>query len=316
MIISPSFPPIVQACSTLAALAYTTSTQLLLQQLAEPALGLPPGATLAWGPANRGSNHVFVVNGLHTDDLRPRVIVAIRGTVLEAESLFEDADLTLTALPWSPTRYPQARISQGICDAVQHIQAMVGGPASATLLSFLNTLPLNTEIVVTGHSQGGCLASVVSLWLSEALATPGRAIVPYTFAGESAGDANVTQAFNETFQSGVRFYNTLDVVPKAWNEADLATISDLYPANGPRCDVLWRGLLDVAKVRAVGKGFAQPQGGHALPGQVYDDHGLLQFADEIGSQHCSLYYMWLTGVSLSSVRIVNPCWSPPTAPSA
>jgi len=305
----PPLDPLVQASSLLAALAYVTPTGTLQKYLADPALRLGGRVELVWGPEEKETNRVFVVKTLDGDT--PRYVVAVRGTVPDLRSLFENVDLSLVELPWKTSRYARARISEGVAMAVEHIQSLRGGTRSEGLVEFLAASEPGAEIAVTGHSQGGTVASVLSLWLNEALPGSGRRVIPLTFAAQTAGPASFAEAFDRTFDEGGRYYNELDVVPRTWAESTLATIADLYPGSGPKCDWMWRQVLKGLEDCVAGKGFEQPSRAYALPGRVYDERGLLAFADEMDAQHDHLLYAWLTGVPVSVIRVIEPGWQPP-----
>ncbi len=98
------------------------------------------------------------------------------------------------------------------------------------------------EVVVTGHSKGGALASTVALWLAETQGRPttsserwdpsGRATVScYSYAGPTAGDADFAAHSDRVIGSRChRIANQLDVVPHAWTLTDLGKIPTLYDA--------------------------------------------------------------------------------------
>ena len=93
-----------------------------------------------------------------------------------------------------------------------------------------------TEINVTGHSKGGALANVVGLWLADTQRHAGQwdplgkaTVSCYSFAGPTAGNAAFAAHFHAMFGTrSRRITNTLDVVPHAWDAAELRQISDLY----------------------------------------------------------------------------------------
>lgn len=97
------------------------------------------------------------------------------------------------------------------------------------------------DVVVTGHSKGGALASTVALWLAD---TQGEATVPeqsrwdprrkatvrcFSFAGPTAGNAAFAQRSDAIIGPRChRIANALDVVPQAWAPDDLREIPTLY----------------------------------------------------------------------------------------
>lgn len=106
------------------------------------------------------------------------------------------------------------------------------------------------DVMVTGHSKGGALASTVALWLHDTQGTDvpaseqwdpgGQATVRcHSFAGPTAGNAAFAAHSNRAL-SGVctRFVNTNDLVPHAWALADVQNIAKL-----------WDGTFDRAPLR-------------------------------------------------------------------
>jgi hypothetical protein len=102
------------------------------------------------------------------------------------------------------------------------------------------------DVVVTGHSKGGALASSLALWLAETRGTldvdppsrwdpDGKATVRFfSYAGPTAGNAAFAARSNGT--PGLechRIANALDVVPHAWQASDVAAISTLYDGARP-----------------------------------------------------------------------------------
>ncbi|MEM7194537.1 MAG: hypothetical protein AAF402_06275 [Pseudomonadota bacterium] len=259
---------------------------------------------LVWGPVTYESNLMYIVQGPKTQYGR-KFAVAIRGTVWTPTSIFEDIELDLESLPWTDPSAPAGtRIAKGIRHGFERLAAMqqpTGGGRVETALEFLKRQPGRNEIIVTGHSQGGCLASLVPLWLKTELASTGAIVKPFTFAGETAGNQDFANYFASTFSNPIRFYNQLDIVPRGWNYDTLKSIKLLYPGNGPKCDWFYDGLIDVA-MDAAGHNYFQPNNGAALDGRVYDENGWFPFVDEITAQHSHIYYMYLMGIPLSVIQ--------------
>jgi hypothetical protein len=70
-------------------------------------------------------------------------------------------------------------------------------------------------IVITGHSLGGCLATVLSTYFANLFKT--ATIVPHPFAPPSAGNAAWAALYQTTFANGGQvWWNTADIVPNAF----------------------------------------------------------------------------------------------------
>ncbi|WP_299116380.1 lipase family protein [uncultured Winogradskyella sp.] len=214
---------IPQICITLAALAYDSNTELI-SELANKSLATQANWSLAWGPVDNGSNRVYVVkNGLTNE-----YVVAIRGTVKSVESMFIDADsFYLAPLPWN---MGENMISDGMSDAWTHINNMVDSKTGQNLYQFISHFASNTTVYVTGHSQGGCLASVVALWLAQTFNH--IKVYPITFAAETAGNKAFATVYQTAFLfGGLRVFNPNDIVPMGF--ADIDKIKHLYGSEPP-----------------------------------------------------------------------------------
>ncbi len=99
------------------------------------------------------------------------------------------------------------------------------------------------NLYVTGHSLGGCMATVTALYL----AAQSWAVAPtfgvYTFAAPTAGLQAFADFYDATFpDNSWRIYNDWDVVPNAW--ASLQNVIDnFYPSPGPGQTAVVHSLL-------------------------------------------------------------------------
>ena len=317
-----------QVAATLSAIAYLRgSTQSetftkMAKALQQANLPTKQQWSLVWGPVTNESDLMFIAQGPLTGFGRKYAVV-IRGTIWTLESIMQDLELSPIDLPWSDPNAPEGvKISTGIGHAFNRLRSMTQNYPRGVMsaLDFLRNLKGQNEIIVTGHSLGGCLASVVPLWLKTEFASKGTAIRPYTFAGQCAGNQSFANYFAFTFPQTTRYYNVLDIVPKLWNTASLVSIRNLYPGSGPKCDDFWDALIDVAIYEA-GNNYFQPNNGYELKGKVYDEKGDFEFTKEAMSQHSHIYYMYLTGIPLNVIQGTpfNPglgsgWWPPEIAP--
>ena len=166
-------------------------------------------------------------------------------------------------------------------------------PGGVSLLDFLRTLiatesgPVN--IYVVGHSKGGPLAAALALWLADTQGTTvlgaeqwdpnhDAQISMCTFAAPTPGNSSFADHFRKQIANDYRVCNPLDVVPHAWNAAEVGQIPDLY--NGEL--KILKGLVDaltpvLERLDYQHEGPAQPwpapqQKSGTLPAQIAFQH--------------------------------------------
>ena len=239
------------AAMSLAGITYLSETGPGLIGPALQALGETAGGpwTLKWGPATDEGIMIYVAQSAGGS-----WGVAIRGSLSDDDmagffaNWFEDAD-AVTQQPWL---YPQsvegARISSGMNDALDEAMGLTDPATDLSLMDFLRSaLPAaGAELMVTGHSLGGGLTTVVASWLYDQLPKSGRlsgfTITPYTFAAPSAGNAAFAAHYDAIFgANSYRCLNTQDIVPMAYTNP--GGIQAEYPPPGQLLgdysDLLW-----------------------------------------------------------------------------
>jgi triacylglycerol lipase len=292
------------AAMSLAAITYLSESDPSQQksQISAALLALPAAAggpwTLEWGPANNAGNLVFVALNSSKDVYA----VAVRGTVEDDvtgffTNILEDLD-ALSLVPWL---YPQtvtgAQIASGTNIALAQVIAMTDPVTDLGLLDYLRSVisGSDAQIIVTGHSLGGTLTSVVAPWIADQLPKAGNtgtvAVTPYTYAAPSAGNQAFVDYYTKLFPNSYRGVNTYDLAPMAWNE--LASIQAMYTSPG---QLLWDyskvlyALVESAKL-TVGQSYAQTNqqaGTDSFQGPAI---GKLSFAAEAMTQHDHNVYL-------------------------
>ena len=252
-----------------------------------------------WGPAvdDENANLAYVAAEYDSGGRPIATVVVLRGTDVTDNVLgdlweaFEDLQVAVQyPLPWMSNS--PAQVAGGTLDALTTIQGMLSG--GATLREFLTAFlgRSRTGLVVTGHSLGGCLASVLAPWLSLALRSNGIAVsvLPVTYAAPTAGNGAFAAYLGSMFPNGRRYYNSLDMVPHGWS--DLGGVKRLYDEYGLSTPLWVNGLIDVWQdaIWAGGASYVQPGGAGRLPGTF-----CLQFdwLDEISTQHDHRTYISL-----------------------
>ena len=207
---------------------------------------------VVWGPAlysfafNLGrhiDNAIFVVRNGTTNEYA----VAVAGTDARslADWLFEDYMVHKTvAWPFAAPSDPAPRISHATSTGLNILLNLMpcgelpGG--GKQLITFLGTVVNDqpTTVYTTGHSLGGALSPTLALalqdlrsqWDPNGMAT----VLPFAFAGPTPGDAAFAAYFRSRFANPMqRIWNDLDIVPHAWDVAQLKQIPTLYGAPGP-----------------------------------------------------------------------------------
>jgi triacylglycerol lipase len=247
---------------TLAGLCYAPRRRIS-EHLADSTLATEGAWRIVWGPVETVANLIYVAHSARANTYT----VAIRGTVptpgpAQLLNLYQDLAVG-QAVPWM---YPEAdgvRIARGTADALRALLFATSG--EETLETFLRRAVLpGTRIVVTGHSLGGCLATVLAAFLRHRV--PDMAIEPITFAAPTAGSTEFAGRFDALFPGAPRYFNRLDLVPMAW--AGLEDVGTLFPEPGPRCPSAFRDAarLVVRWLRRAGVSYAHPSGGIELIG--------------------------------------------------
>ena len=309
----PTVDPLTLATLDLCNVAYvpdiTTIPGLVVQT---PALTQGGAWSCLWGPAQSSdeSNLAFVAGYSAQPGLAVQSIcVAIRGTDLFLgediwgilAQIWQDLDATSQVpLPWAPPGNP-ARIAQGTRDGLRIIQALTdqkGLSLGDYLEGFLGAAS-NCDVasVVTGHSLGGCLASVAAPWIEAIRPASYKGIVqPVTFAAPTAGNADFAAYYGTTFPTARRFQNTLDVIPLAFQ--NLTNVVDIYSPDGLDApDIVWTGIFGMqALLDYHGVTYAQPPRGTQLVSGIFlpeDQHDW--YAQALHQHHLATYLSLLTG---------------------
>ena len=133
------------------------------------------------------------------------------------------------------------------------------------LAAFVSDADGPVEIVVTGHSKGGALATTLALWLADTQGAEGIAdadrwdptrkatVHAFSYAGPTAGNAAFARHSDHVIGARChRVVNRLDVVPRAWDVETLSDVPALFEAPVHRPAVVERLIGDLIEgVRAL-----------------------------------------------------------------
>jgi lipase (class 3) len=222
---------------TLSTLAYVDENRTATQQqmINEINAGLEQAGyeawQVVWGPALNAdrSNLAYIARNNQTGQLA----ISIRGSDFSFWLNWIEDLAAIRLVPYDefvPSATAAAQIAFGTAIGLRQILGLRDGTTS--LEAFLTAAPKETPILITGHSLGGCLASVLAPCVASWVGSPSSFSV-YTIAAPSPGNADFADYYNALFtdQSGdstaFRFFNNLDIVPNAW--ASLETVETYYP---------------------------------------------------------------------------------------
>jgi lipase (class 3) len=217
---------------------------------------------VVWGPgltADR-ANMLYTAGAADTN----QIAVAVRGTDWSFWlNWIENFASVLPLVPFTAVLRQLAsgtpQIAAGTNLGLNLLLAASGATSTGEqmdIASFVTSRTAGTDTFVTGHSLGGCLASVLAPTLAYELGSAASLKV-YTFAAPSAGNDDFVAYFNRLFadppssvSTAFRLYNNLDIVPTSW--ASLPDITDLYvPA--PACTQQMKRLIAWAQERVAGE---------------------------------------------------------------
>jgi lipase (class 3) len=262
-----------QIMMTLAAFASTAQKQWLLEpidwqqqrmfkwindSLKDTSIATAGAWKAIWvGLSKDGANMSYIAQ----NESANQFALCIRGTDFDIQvDKDEDDDVGQTASFAQQAGAP-ATISQGAMEAFTELTGPVYSNDKTTLAQKIEALANGNpgaQFFITGHSLGGCMATVLALYLQN-LARGWQQKVSfqvYTFAAPTAGLEDFATLFARTFaQSSWRVFNVWDVVPHAWQS--MANVETFYPG-GPTPGLLLLGIIK-QKAGSVGANrYAQP----------------------------------------------------------
>jgi triacylglycerol lipase len=310
---------------TLATLALCTASYLPDITTIPAAVARTPPLTTGgqwkciWGPVQDSdeSNLALVAGYFAGSNTGPQAVcVTVRGTDFDItdiwgmlEQIWEDLDVSdPQPMPWALD--DPARIASGTLDGLAIIQGLIAN--GQTLGQFLATFfaqsaNANVTILVTGHSLGACLATIVATWIRVLLPNFRGVIQPITFAAPTAGDSEFATYYDELFPTARRFQNSLDVIPLAYY--DLGSINSIY-ANDmlDTPDIIWLGVLGMeAALDIMEASYVQPsQGQQILPGAFLLNDATDWYAQALHQHHLATYLALLTGTQVDTTALPAP----------
>jgi len=262
---------------------------------------------LVWGPTTNQGNLAYVALNAAKD----LYAVVIRGTVsTESWAMFDnvlqDAD-GLSLVDWVFPQNSGAEVAAGFQDGLENIIVAPDPTTNYTLMDFLRPAlaSSNAQLLVTGHSLGAGLATMVALWLQNQLPNNNgpayTTITPITFAAPGIGNKGFADLYDSTFPNSLRYVNQYDVVPMGY-----ASIETLIKQYSP-APTLWDySEVTYLALEVIGAGTDlvyvqtnQNQGTISFAGPTPSSSNT--FPAEVEIQHAtSTYLAYLTGTNTAS----------------
>ncbi|MFI0902570.1 IPT/TIG domain-containing protein [Streptomyces sioyaensis] len=273
-------PTIAQVTMTLAALAATGATPRpsgetpeqqteriitgIDAQLNDPSLATQGEWQLVWlALSEANANMAYIARSTNGSN---EFAVVARGTDADLTDILEDLDVgTVVPFPESGSPKPIA-VSKGAMDAFKRVvnARSIASPSPNVTLTqalavALKSAPSSPQptVYLTGHSLGGCIATMLAPYLQAQTWTHQPKFAVITYAAPTAG----VQSFVDYFDSvpwviDERQNNAYDLVPHAW--ADLATTASWYPSPGPQATEEVKLLIGTIAKRTKGNVYVQP----------------------------------------------------------
>ena len=238
--------------------------------------------------------------------------------------LVEDAGVELTK-KWTFGQVPRGlkpKISFGTATGLKILMGLKDPATGQTIERFLNKAAgKNNTLYIAGHSLAGALSPTLALaYFNEDAAldkSEWKSVEVYPSAGATPGNGDFSKLFNKIFpvtQSGSQPYslwnadiwNSLDVVPHAWNEGGLilfhkpGTLAEVPVLYGDDLDIFAKvtvlNLVETARLLALGHDYTsipprepQPVAGR-LAGELKGKVVTFQdFLDQMVYQHVDAY---------------------------
>ncbi|MCX5009712.1 lipase family protein [Streptomyces sp. NBC_00555] len=325
----PTVPQVTMTLSAIAATAATPrpsgetlaeqSARIILginQQLADISLATEGTWVLSWlGVSPGNANMAYLAR--NTDGSNSFAVV-IRGTVGSVTDLLEDLDVG-TVVPFNLVGMPSSvSVSKGAMKAFTQVVTM--STAGVTLAQALNTALSQAEpnptVYVTGHSLGGCIATMVAPYLQTLTWPKGKPNFElHTFAAPTAGGADFAAYVDSLdWQANERHFNINDMVPQAWN--NLEVTKQWYLTPGPAADDDVKAVISALVALPGPNVYVQPGKDDPL-NDSYDpvDPNLVKaslqdFMGQVAFQHANSTYLGLLGApdvqSGPVVTVVTP----------
>lgn len=316
-------PTIAQVTMTLAAFAATGATprpsgETLEQQtkriitginaqLDDPSLATQGSWKLVWlALSEANANMAYIAQSTNGSN---EFAVVARGTDADWTDILEDLEVgTVVPFPESGSPKPIS-VSKGAMDAFQRVikARSIASPSPNVTLAqalavALKAAPSSPQptVYLTGHSLGGCIASMLAPYLQAQTWPKQPKFAVMTYAAPTAGLQNFVDYVNSLpWIIDERQNNAFDLVPHAW--ADLDTTTGWYPSPGPQATEEVKLLIGTISKRTKGNVYVQPgtlclmNTGYTSLAKNLVNKTTQDFLGQVAYQHANSTYLDLVG---------------------
>jgi hypothetical protein len=311
--------PMAKVLMTLSALAYieddaptkhtpppniNTVKSALTHALKKPEFETKGQWHLKWGPIqyNPSRNLAYVVQKQNTQTYA----IVLRGTVGSFSSFREDIPTSQVSFGYGLP--DKAKVSSEFDAALKGMLATPDPKTGTLLADYLSSTALTSgalDLYVTGHSQGGGLAPMMTAWAHHARnswAGGPHKITNYTFAAPSSGNpAFAGWIENNTNTFMVR--NPLDIVPHGYATPQ-KLVTDGIPSRVP---LGWAVVIEAAAALSFVTGpWAQPKTRYELRQKRMNG----TYLEQVEGQHNHNSYLYLLGAKQTHVGDKSPLSKP------
>jgi hypothetical protein len=198
----------------------------------------PPGWTFVFTPTFGGQNYAVV---LRNNSDSNQLAIVIWGThdwsqIKEDFKIDKPVDFAINGNPI----IAGAQIAKGANDAFQNVLEL--SQNGQTLFNFLTTITwtnlsinsMNPSVLITGHSLGGTVASIMAPWLATFILRETSLQPPLpsnlqviTFAAFAAGNSQFASYLDQSPQYQANI-NLNDVVPQVWATSGPYQVNNIY----------------------------------------------------------------------------------------
>ena len=255
---------------------------------------------LAWGPGISGIMDNLAYIAVDSTSSPISYAIVIRGTNINS---IDDIIQDLQAFTLVPFKYGLMgdSVAHGSMRGLDSLLNTHDSVTGKTIEEFLHSLPAdgNKKIFITGHSQGGALAPLMTYWFIKSSGLINRFVVEtYAFAGPSVSNKTFKENFTNSIPATGSFHmvsNSLDIVPYFWARSDSLVIKNI-PTHVP---LLYKDLIKAANIYL--------QSHHIKYSQLADQISIGNFPpkDTIGSIHPSDSIQWYDYWALTEHRHNN-----------